>query len=87
MIHNLFDEYRFFPKFPDAQLMLTARLFGLLIQHQLVTSITLGIALRYVLDALRKQVRSNMFRFGTTALEQFKWRLSEWPHVSSNPPP
>jgi CCR4-NOT transcription complex subunit 1 len=28
MIHNLFDEYRFFPKYPDKELKITAVLFG-----------------------------------------------------------
>jgi CCR4-NOT transcription complex subunit 1 len=54
MIHNLFDEYRFFHKYPEKELQVTGKLFGSLIQHQLVSSITLGIALRYVLEALRK---------------------------------
>ena len=44
MIHNLFDEYRFFPKYPDKELKITGILFGSLIQHGLVSSITLGIA-------------------------------------------
>ena len=89
MIHNLFDEYRFFHKYPDKELQVTGRLFGALIQHQLVSSITLGIALRYVLEALRKdpeQVGSNekMFRFGKIALDQFRARLSEWPQYCSH---
>ncbi len=79
MIHNLFDEYRFFPRYPERELLITGKLFGSLIQHQLVSSITLGIALRYVLEALRKPFRTNMFKFGMCALEQFKSRLSEWP--------
>ena len=79
MIHNLFDEYRFFPRYPERELLITGRLFGSLIQHHLVSSITLGIALRYVLEALRKPLRSNMFKFGMCALEQFKQRLVEWP--------
>eukprot|EP00961_Rhodomonas_salina_P160898 2166472-Rhodomonas_salina.1 len=70
MIHNLFDEYRFFPRYPERELLITGKLFGSLIQHQLVSSITLGIALRYVLEALRKPLRSNMFKFGMCALEQ-----------------
>lgn len=37
MIRNLFDEYRFFPKYPEAELRLTGILFGSLIQHQLVS--------------------------------------------------
>jgi len=89
MIHNLFDEYRFFAKYPEKELRITGILFGTLIQEQLVSSITLGIALRYVLEALRKppgpQVGSGkMFRFGMFALEQFKGRLYEWPQYCSH---
>ena len=36
MIHNLFDEYRFFAKYPDKELSITAVLFGGLIQRGLV---------------------------------------------------
>mmetsp|Transcript_518 Transcript_518/g.1826 ORF Transcript_518/g.1826 Transcript_518/m.1826 type:complete len:2264 (-) Transcript_518:4073-10864(-) len=84
MVHNLFDEYRFFPKYPDKELRITAILFGSLINHQLVSSVTLGIALRYVLDAIRKPFNSKMFKFGTIALEQFKPRLSEWPQYCNH---
>jgi CCR4-NOT transcription complex subunit 1 len=38
MIHNLFDEYRFFHKYPEKELRITGILFGTLIQHQLVSS-------------------------------------------------
>jgi CCR4-NOT transcription complex subunit 1 len=89
MIHNLFDEYRFFHKYPERELLISARLFGALIQNQLVSSITLGIALRYVLEALRKDPEANptnerMFRFGKLALEQFRNRLIEWPQYCSH---
>eukprot|EP00899_Mesostigma_viride_P024080 jgi/Mesvir1/4857/Mv11131-RA.2 len=84
MIHNLFDEYRFFPKYPDKELRITGILFGLLIRHQLVSSITLGIALRYVLDALRKPPPSKMFKFGLVALDQFLGRLPEWPQYCAH---
>ena len=79
MVHNLFDEYRYFPKYPDKPLLTTALLFGALVQHGLVSNITLGMFLRYVLEALRKPIGSKMCKFGATALEQFKARLSEWP--------
>eukprot|EP00217_Crustomastix_stigmatica_P006653 CAMPEP_0183795892 /NCGR_PEP_ID=MMETSP0803_2-20130417/5376_1 /TAXON_ID=195967 /ORGANISM="Crustomastix stigmata, Strain CCMP3273" /LENGTH=2386 /DNA_ID=CAMNT_0026040399 /DNA_START=42 /DNA_END=7202 /DNA_ORIENTATION=- len=80
MIHNLFDEYRFFPKYPERELRITAKLFGLVIKNQLLsTSVTLGLALRYVLDALRKPSGTKMFTFGCEALGQFKQRLLEWP--------
>lgn len=84
MIHNLFDEYRFFSKYPDKELRITGILFGKLIQEQLVSSITLGIALRYVLEALRKTGNKKMFTFGMYALEQFKDRLHEWPQYCSH---
>ena len=79
MVHNLFDEYRFFPNYPDKALHITAMLFGQLIHNQLVSSITLGIALRYVLDALKKTDDSKMFKFGLTAINQFKQELPGWP--------
>lgn len=89
MIHNLFDEYRFFHKYPEKELQVTGKLFGTLIQYQLVSSITLGIALRYVLEALRKDPEAGgsnekMFRFGKISLEQFRSRLSEWPQYCSH---
>lgn len=92
MVHNLFDEYRFFSKYPDKELRITGILFGALIQEQLVNSITLGIALRYVLEALRKPPSppgtttssGKMFKFGMFALEQFKGRLHEWPQYCSH---
>ena len=40
---------------------------------------TLGIALRYVLEALRRKPQHKMFRFGRFALDQFRSRLTEWP--------
>lgn len=92
MVHNLFDEYRFFSKYPEKELRITGILFGTLIQEQLVSSITLGIALRYVLEALRKppsppgstSSSGKMFEFGMFALEQFKGRLHEWPQYCSH---
>ncbi|KAL9690797.1 hypothetical protein QQ045_011207 [Rhodiola kirilowii] len=84
MISNLFEEYRFFPKYPETQLRIAAVLFGSVIKHQLVTHLELGIALRGVLDALRKPADSKMFAFGTTALEQFVDRLIEWPQYCNH---
>jgi CCR4-NOT transcription complex subunit 1 len=44
MIHNLFDEYRFFPKYPEKELQVTACLFGGIIAHNVLSNIRLGIA-------------------------------------------
>uniref|UniRef100_A0A452YUI6 CCR4-NOT transcription complex subunit 1 TTP binding domain-containing protein n=1 Tax=Aegilops tauschii subsp. strangulata TaxID=200361 RepID=A0A452YUI6_AEGTS len=84
MISNLFEEYKFFPKYPDTQLKLAAVLMGSLIKHQLVAHLGLGVALRSVLDALRKSIDSKMFMFGTTALEQFMDRVIEWPQYCNH---
>ncbi|KAG0047310.1 hypothetical protein BGZ83_007625 [Gryganskiella cystojenkinii] len=84
MIHNLFDEYRFFSTYREKVLSITSDLFGALIQHQLVSYIPLGIALRYVLDALRSPPGSKMFNFGAQALSRFRSRLQEWPTYCSH---
>lgn len=89
MLHNLFDEYRFYHNYPEQELTLTANLFGGLVANQLVSSITLGIALRYVLEALRvgcneKGQSSKMFQFGKVTLEQFRVRLGEWPQYCTH---
>jgi CCR4-NOT transcription complex subunit 1 len=84
MIHNLFDEYHFFPKYPDKELGITSILFGSLIQNQLVAYAPLGMALRYVLDALGNPPGSKMYNFGLQALNQFKSRLPEWPQFCTH---
>ncbi|KAI8598126.1 CCR4-Not complex component, Not1-domain-containing protein [Dissophora ornata] len=84
MIHNLFDEYRFFNTYREKELSITSDLFGALVQYQLVSYIPLGIALRYVLDALRNPPGSKMFNFGAQALTRFQSRLQEWPTYCSH---
>ncbi|KAH6563032.1 hypothetical protein BASA62_008802 [Batrachochytrium salamandrivorans] len=79
MVHNLFDEYKFFQRYPEKELAITSVLFGVLIQNEIVTSMGLGIALRYVLQALRQPIGSKLFKFGVQALLQFLNRLVEWP--------
>ena len=79
MVQYLFDEYKYFPRYPERQLLITGVLFGGLIQNEIVTSMALGIALRYVLEALRQAPGSLLFKFGLHALAQFQPRLGEWP--------
>ncbi|XP_055387570.1 CCR4-NOT transcription complex subunit 1 [Condylostylus longicornis] len=97
MLRNLFEEYRFFPQYPDKELQITAQLFGGIIERNLVpTFVALGLALRCVLDALRKPEGSKMYYFGITALDRFKSRLHQYnkyceyvrsiPHFQDFPP-
>lgn len=79
MLRNLFEEYRFFPQYPDKELHITAQLFGGIIERGLVTTyMTLGLALRFVLEALRKPEGSKMYYFGIAALDRFKARLKDY---------
>nr|GME18348.1 CCR4-NOT transcription complex subunit 1-like [Ipomoea batatas] len=86
MIANLFEEYKFFPKYPENHLKTAAIIFGSLIKHHLVTHIDLKITLKAVLDALQEPADTIMFGFGTLALEQFEDCLIELPefchHIS-----
>lgn len=44
----------------------------------------LGVAMRHVLDSLRKPPGSKMFKFGMTAIFQFLPRLREWPQYCAH---
>ncbi|KAJ8302562.1 hypothetical protein KUTeg_018958 [Tegillarca granosa] len=79
MLRNLFEEYRFFPQYPERELHTTAVLFGGIIEKGLATYMALGIALRYVLEALKKPHNSKMYFFGIAALDRFKSRLKDYP--------
>ncbi|XP_077294792.1 CCR4-NOT transcription complex subunit 1 isoform X2 [Arctopsyche grandis] len=79
MLRNLFEEYKFFPQYPEKELHITAQLFGGIIERGLVTSyMALGLALKFVLEALRKPHGSKMFYFGAAALDRFKPRLKDY---------
>ncbi len=49
MIKNLFEEYKYFPQYPEKELHITAQLFGGIIERGLVNMVPLGLALRFVL--------------------------------------
>lgn len=87
-IHTLFDEYRFFKKYPDRELKITGLLFGAVIQNSLLSGIMLGLAVRCVLDALRSVEPKPMpvgrlTKFGLCVLERCRRRLHEWPQWCS----
>lgn len=97
MLRNLFEEYKFFPQYPEKELHITAQLFGGIIEKGLVPSyVSLGLALRFVLEALRKPEGSKMYYFGIAALDRFKSRLKDYhkycehvraiPHFNDFPP-
>lgn len=84
MTQSLFDEYRFFHKYPDKELQITADLFGNLINSDLITGQELGDALRLFLEAVRNPVGHKMCNFGIQALRPIMDRLPAWPQYCRN---
>ena len=84
MVKTLFDEFRFFHKYPDRELLITGDIFGSLIRYEFLEPSQLALGLRYVLDSLQRPLGTKMFRFGVTALMQFQSRLPDWPQYCSH---
>ncbi|CAD2103454.1 hypothetical protein YYG_01664 [Plasmodium vinckei petteri] len=86
MLLILFNECKFFPKYPVEELEITAQLFGKLIKHNLLISYgnTLSVVLKCILEALKKECDSKIFNFGITALEQFEDSLICYPAFLSS---
>ena len=78
MIHCLLDEYRFYHQYPEKQLNIISTLFGQIINNKLIDGVIETIALKYVLEGIKKG-NGPLFIFGTKALEQFKDKLNEFP--------
>ena len=83
MIFNLCDEYRFFNKYPERELSITAVLFSGLVYLRLVQGQQLDTVLRLVFDALRQPPGSKMFDFAREMLRQTQDSLLPWPHYCS----
>lgn len=73
-IKNLFEEYRFYPQYPERELLLTAQLFGGLFERGLFQSQALVAAFRVILEGLKKPIGSNLWSFAITALDRCKSR-------------
>jgi hypothetical protein len=78
LIHSLLDEYRFFHEYPERELTIMATLFGQSINQKLLDGIIETIALKYVIEGLKKG-SGNMYTFAVVALEQFVDKLHNWP--------
>merc|ERR1712223_242676 len=83
MIKNLFEEYKYFPQYPEKELHITAQLFGGIIEHGLVTMIPLGLALRFVLDSVKKSPNAKMYFFGVAALDRSRRGSKITPNIAS----
>jgi CCR4-NOT transcription complex subunit 1 len=84
MIHNLFDEYRFFEQYPPTELQIVAKLFGAIINNGLIVAKSLRFGLIYVLQALTNPSNARMYQFGLISINEFKNRLHEWPQFCAH---
>ncbi|KAJ1569392.1 hypothetical protein HK405_005645 [Cladochytrium tenue] len=82
----LFEEYQFFPNYPDDILSTASVLFGSLILSVYTRqehAEFVAQSLRSILDSLRQPISSKYFQFASIALTQFKSKLPEWPNFCS----
>lgn len=61
MLHSLFDEYRFLHKYPYKYLELISKLFGDVINEELVDETLMVIALKFVFEAYRRDGKRQKF--------------------------
>jgi len=78
ILHSMLDEYRFFSKYPDKELILMGSLFGQIIDLRLIDGLIESIALKYIIDGFKKQ-QGKLIIFSTKAIEQFIEKIYTWP--------
>ena len=75
------------PSFPPSlppPLSLSLSLSSCLLLFFICSYLFLGLALRHVLDSLKKSPNNKMYLFGLAALDKFKGRLKEFPQYCAN---
>ena len=78
-IKNLLDEWQFYHQYPQRILLLTAQLFGGLIERNLFETDVLHNAFHVLTEGLRKPTSNNLWTFTMTALERCKARVRDQP--------
>ena len=77
VLHGLFDEYRFLHKYPHVYLTKIAKLFGAIIKNRLLNNVLQGIALKFVIEAFRRDGKRLMF--GIIVVKEFAECLPDFP--------
>lgn len=77
MLHGLFDEYRFLHRYPQQYLTKIAKLFGAIIKNNLLDRVLQDIALKFVIEAFRRDGRRQ--KFGIIVIKSFFDRLPQFP--------
>ncbi|NDD92593.1 hypothetical protein EBZ37_10960, partial [bacterium] len=85
LVRNVLDDIKYVHKYPDADLKVTAALLGTMIRSKdLMASKMQGMALRYILEALKKNPEAGgghekVFRFGQIATQNLLQRIADFP--------
>lgn len=77
MLHSLFDEYRFLHKYPNQYLEKIAKLFGAIIKNRIMDSTLQEIALKFVLEAFRRE--GKRMKFGVIVIRNILEMLPSFP--------
>eukprot|EP01069_Polyplicarium_translucidae_P012873 Polyplicarium_translucidae@DN608_c0_g1_i1.p1 len=77
----IFAECRFFPQYPEQQLVTSAKLFGQMVRHRVLVGRGNAeiLMMRCIVEALTKHQGPSMALFGIVALEQFFDTISQCP--------
>ncbi len=76
MLHSLFDEYRFFHKYPHKYLERIAMLFGSILSNRIIDGMLQDIALKFVLEAFKRENKRQ--KFSIIAIKRFFNMLPEF---------
>ena len=79
IIRCLFEEYQYYPSYPEKEVKKVAELFGKIINNQIFDGILEVIATKFVLESIRTG-KGRMFQFGIIALSQFINKVTLWPN-------
>ena len=79
IIRCLFEEYQYYPNYPEKEVKKVAELFGKIINNQIFDGILEVIATKFVLESIRTG-KGRMFQFGIIALSQFINKVTLWPN-------
>ncbi len=73
-IEKLFKQYKYYSKYPKRELILTAQLFGGLIERSLFPNEVLTTAFQIILEGLKKPMGNYLWNFAIAALDRCKAR-------------
>lgn len=78
LIRNLFEEFKFFPNYPEKELETVAVFVGQIIASDILHPTSQSTALSFMLEAMKKPPGSRLFQFAQIATVHFYRRIPEW---------